>query len=80
MGGGHRHLGNESNTRCPAPQLRSGINVDEETLMKRSAPERSWAAGSGATSSRTFSQGAPVLFRLAFHGRRRQVLGLDPVL
>jgi hypothetical protein len=32
---GHRHLGNESNTRCPAPQLRSGINVDVETLMKK---------------------------------------------
>ena len=26
--GGHRHLGKESNTRCPAPQLRPGINVD----------------------------------------------------
>ena len=78
-GWGHRHLGNESNTRCPAPQLRSGISVDGETLMKRSARERSRAAGNGATSSQPFAQGAPVLFRLAFHGRRRRVLDLDPV-
>jgi hypothetical protein len=32
---GHRHLGIKSNTRCPAPQLRSGINVDEETLNEK---------------------------------------------
>jgi hypothetical protein len=32
---GHRHLDIKSNTRCPAPQLRSGINVDGETLMKK---------------------------------------------
>jgi hypothetical protein len=32
---GNRHLGIKSNTRCPFPQLRSGINVDVETLMKK---------------------------------------------
>ena len=32
---GNRHLGIKSNTRCPYPQLRSGINVDVETLMKK---------------------------------------------
>jgi hypothetical protein len=34
-GMGHRHLVNESNTRDAAPQLRSGISVDVETLMKK---------------------------------------------
>jgi hypothetical protein len=34
-GWGNRHLGIKSNTRCPFPQLRSGINVDVETLMKK---------------------------------------------
>jgi hypothetical protein len=32
-----RHLGRESNTRCPAPQLRSGIDVDEEILNEKAA-------------------------------------------
>jgi hypothetical protein len=32
---GHRHLGNESDTRCPAPQCRSEISVDVDTLMKK---------------------------------------------
>src|ERR1700722_3463057 len=34
-GWGHRHLVNESNTRGAAPQSRSGISVDVETLMKK---------------------------------------------
>jgi hypothetical protein len=38
------------------------------------------AVRSGATSSQSFAQGAPVLFRLAFHGRRGGVLDLEPVV
>ena len=34
-GWGHRHLGKESNTRCPAPQLRSGISVDGEDFNEK---------------------------------------------
>jgi hypothetical protein len=33
-----------------------------------------------ATSSQPFAQGAPVLFRLAFHGRPGRILNLEPMV
>ena len=38
------------------------------------------AAGSGASSSQPFAQGAPVLFRRAFHGRCRRVLDFEQAI
>jgi hypothetical protein len=38
------------------------------------------AAGSGASSSQPFAQGAPVLFRLASHGQCRRVLDFEPAI
>ena len=45
---GHRHLGIKSNTCCPVPQLRSGINVDVETLMKKLRLSTIQATGAGS--------------------------------
>jgi hypothetical protein len=54
---GHRHLGIKSNTCCPVPQLRSGINVDVETLMKKLRLSTIQATGAGSDWSTPSYQG-----------------------